>query len=82
MELPDRRITLTLDADQLRAIEHGISTELRELAQQLRTKERDRLQSSLWDMRKQIDKLLLEKIDAFRAYDEEYQRQQGNTKHK
>ena len=75
MELPSSTITLTVTIEQLQALERGISAELRELAQQPHTKDVERARSSLWDMRNQIDRLLTDKAAAFRAYDEEYQKQ-------
>jgi len=62
-------ITLTVTPEQLRAIERGISAELRELAQQHPSAETTKEKASLWAMRDQIDKLLLEKAAAFKAYD-------------
>lgn len=75
MELPSSTITLTVTIEQLQALERGISAELRELAQQPHTKDMERARSSLWDMREQIDRLLLEKAAAFRAYDEAHRQQ-------
>ena len=76
MQFPSMEITLTVTLDQLRAIERGINTALRELAQQPTTKAAELERSSLWDMRNQIDRLLTEKAEAFKAYDAEHQRQQ------
>lgn len=72
MALPEKTITLTVTTDQLRAIDHGISAELRELAQQPRTADKTLL-SSLWDMQAQIDRLLTAKETEFRAYDAAHQ---------
>lgn len=74
MDFPSNTITLTVTLEQLHAIEHGINAELRELAQRPPSKDVERERSSLWDMRNQIDALLMEKAAAYKAYDEAHQR--------
>lgn len=72
-------ITLAFTWDQLRLVEDGISTKIRELAEGPATAAVLRQREALETLRTQIDDILQGRVAELRAYDAEYLRQQGQN---
>lgn len=81
MKAPDlsSSITLSFSWNQLRLVELGISTQLRELAEKPATKAVVQERTSLEALRSQIDGILQGRVAELRAYDAEYLRQRGQN---
>lgn len=81
MKRPNLSSTIILEFtwDQLRLVELGISTHLRELAEKPVTKAVVQQRKELETLRTQIDDILQGRVAELRAYDAEYIRQRGQN---